>query len=116
MTEKPSKNIEISERDGRTTIIFKKAALKGRVSSSQVLDAILIAAQMQAEKYIEKLSRGAPLDPNEIKALKELADITKLQVEVPKSEALAIIQPPESELAKQKLYSLLAERIKNEPS
>lgn len=112
MTETPTKNIEISDRDGKTTIVFRKAALKGRVTSGQVLNTILVAAQMQAEKYIEKLSRGAPLDTNEIRALKELADITKLQLVDNKQDQMQLLPAPEeSELAKQKLYSLLAERL-----
>lgn len=76
-------NVEITKReDGRTQIVFKKAILKGKVSSADVLNTILIAARMQAEKYIDKLSRGAPLDTSEVKALKELAEITKLEVPV----------------------------------
>lgn len=108
----PTKNIDIKEVNGKTTIIFRKAALKGRVTSGQVLNTILIAAQMQAEKYIEKLSRGAPLDTNEIKALKELADITKLQLIDRQVDQLQLLpMSEETEKTKQTLYSLLAERL-----
>ena len=54
--------IVIQEINDRTHIIFKKAALKGKATNADVHNAVLIAARMQAEKYIEKLSRGAPLD------------------------------------------------------
>lgn len=79
-TQTNDESINISQVDGRTRIVFKKAVLIGKVSSSDVLNTILIAARMQAEKYIEKLSRGAPLDVAEVKALKELAEITKLEL------------------------------------
>ncbi len=71
--------IVIQEINDRTHIIFKKAALKGKATNADVHNAVLIAARMQAEKYIEKLSRGAPLDTHEIRALKDLADICKIE-------------------------------------
>lgn len=74
-----NKQVEISEVNGRTQIVFKKALLKGKVTSGEVLNTLLIAAKLQAEYYISKLSRGSPLDSAEVKSLKELAEITKLE-------------------------------------
>ncbi len=70
----------IQGEDGRTKIVFKKAVLKGKVDRADVLNALMIAARMQVEKYIEKLSRGAPLDKDEIKSMKELSDIIKVEL------------------------------------
>lgn len=81
--EIPNKQINISEINGRTVIVSKKAVLKGKITSKEVLERILVAAGMQAEKYIEKLSRGAPLEPHEVKCLKELAEIAKIDVAEP---------------------------------
>ena len=110
--EEPTANVNIETREGKTTIVFRKAALKGKVSSGQVLSTILIAAQMQAEKYIEKLSRGAPLDVSEIKALKELAEITKMQVVTTDIQALpAAGNQPVLDEVKAGMYKLLSERL-----
>ena len=107
-------SLEITKRDdGRTQIVFRKAILKGRVTNIQVLNTILIAAQLQTELYIEKLSRGAPLDVSEIKALKELADITKLSCDNKLEGQLLLQQPSEdADQAKTKLYNLLSDRLK----
>lgn len=84
LAKKEDKQVEITIReDGRQQIVFKKSILKGKVSSADVLNTVLIAARLQAEKFVEKLSRGATLDNNEIKALKELAEISKLEVKLP---------------------------------
>ena len=84
--EKKNEQIDVSVVNGRTQIVFKKALLKGKVSQSQVLDTLLMAAQLQAEYLVKKLSRGAPLDAAEVKMMKELSEITKLTVETPKTE------------------------------
>lgn len=111
----PTENIEISKVNGRTQIVFKKAVLKGKVSSSDVLNTILIAARMQAEKYIEKLSRGAPLDTTEVKALKELAEITKL--EIPQSTKPELHPSSvEAEAVKSTLYQALTDRLTGKTS
>lgn len=70
----------IQSEDGKTRITFKKAILKGKVDRTDVLNALMIAARMQVEKYIEKLSRGAPLEPAEVKCMKELSDIIKVEL------------------------------------
>lgn len=108
-----SEQIEVSKReDGRHQIIFKKSILKGKVSSSDVLNTILIAARMQAEKYIIKLSKGATLDPTEVKALKELSEITKLEVSQPKeSQNTDAVQ---IDTIKSTLYTALMSRNKEE--
>ncbi len=104
--------VEITKReDGRTQIVFKKAIIKGKVSSADVLNTILVAARMQAEKYIEKLSRGAPLDTTEVKALKELAEITKLEAVVPQKVDI-VSDTPDMQSVKQTLYQALTARLK----
>ena len=108
-TEK-TENVEISQVNGRTQIVFRKAILKGKVSSSDVLNTILIAARMQAEKYIEKLSRGAPLEVQEVKALKELAEITKLEVTQPTKQE-GVIDSQTLDTVKSSLYQALTDKL-----
>lgn len=67
----------IKEANGNTVIIFKKTRVHGKCSPGELLDNILIASNMQVEKYMEKLSRGAPLDSSEVKALSLLAEVAK---------------------------------------
>ena len=46
-------SVEITKReDGKTQIVFRKAILKGKVTSADVLNTILIAARLQTERYI----------------------------------------------------------------
>lgn len=81
---KTKQQLEVTtDESGKTRIVFRKALLKGKVEKSDVMNALLIAARMQVEKYIEKLSRGSPLDPAEIKAMKELAEIIKIDIPQP---------------------------------
>lgn len=81
MEDIKTKQLEVTtDESGKTKIVFRKALLKGKVEKSDVMNALLIAARMQVEKYIEKLSRGSPLDPAEIKAMKELAEIIKIDI------------------------------------
>lgn len=108
MTEE--KQLEVTETNGRTTIVFRKAKLRGKATQTEVLDTILIAAKMQAEYYIKKLSLGAPLDNSEVKALKELAEITKLEVVV-KEHIVEQNQPSAIESVKSSLYAALAEKL-----
>lgn len=105
-----TENVEISQVNGRTQIVFKKAILKGKVSSSDVLNTILIAARMQAEKYIEKLSRGAPLEVAEVKALKELAEITKLEIAQP-TKPEGFIDSASLDTVKSTLYQALTDKL-----
>lgn len=105
-----TENVEISQVNGRTQIVFRKAILKGKVSSSDVLNTILIAARMQAEKYIEKLSRGAPLDTTEVKALKELAEITKLEVNAP-AKPEGFVDAQSLDTVKSTLYQALTDKL-----
>lgn len=103
--------VSITEVDGRRQIVFKKSILKGKVTSADVLNSVLMAARMQAEMYIEKISRGSMLDTAEVKALKELADITKLEVKpeeklgdnIPTTDSLTSI--------KSTLYQALTEKL-----
>lgn len=107
----PNNSLEITtDESGRNKIVFRKAVLKGKVSSSDVLNTILIAARMQAEKYIEKLSRGAPLEPAEIKALKELAEITKLEIQMPQ-KAEGTLNGEVLQTVKTSLYQALTDKL-----
>lgn len=107
----PNNSLEITtDESGRNKIVFRKAVLKGKVSSSDVLNTILIAARMQAEKYIEKLSRGAPLEPAEIKALKELAEITKLEIQMPQKTE-GTLNGEVLQTVKTSLYQALTDKL-----
>jgi len=110
--EVKNEQVQISEVNGRTQIVFKKAQLKGKVTSSEVLQTLLVAAKLQGEYYIKKLSRGSPLDSSEVKSLKDLADITKLEVteaqkEIKQSESITI------DSIKATLYTALTEKLKD---
>jgi hypothetical protein len=110
LTKQEGKQLEITEKDGKTTIVFRKAILKGRVSSSEVLNTILIAAKMQAEYYIKKLASGSPLEIAEVKALKDLGDITKLEatsVEEPNRKDNSIL----TEVVSKNIYDALTEKL-----
>ncbi len=98
--------------DGRDQIIYRQTALKGRATPADLMRVILIAARMQAEKFVEKLSRGAPLDPSEIKALKELADIAKVDIGSVNTNTLHLEPPEVVDKLKQTLYQALTERSK----
>lgn len=109
--ENEDKSLEIVKlEDGRNQITFRKAALKGKVSSADLLNTILIAARMQTEKLIEKLSRGAPLEAHEVKQLKELAEIAKIDVNQPNQQMQPL--PTENiDKIKQTLYQALTEKL-----
>lgn len=108
------KQIEIKQIEGRTQIVFKKAILKGKVTTEDVLNSVLIAARMQAEKYIEKLSRGAPLDVQEVKALKELAEITKLEIRMPESKQVQLNATIDIDQVKANLYTALTSKLQQQ--
>lgn len=109
VTSHQGKQLEITEKDGKTTIVFRKAILKGKVSSADVLNTILIAAKLQAEYYIKKLSSGSPLDNSEVKALRDLGEITKLESN--DSEEVKSQTPILTEVLKSSLYDQLAEKL-----
>ena len=101
--------VEISKINGRTQIVYHKALLKGKVSSSQLLETIRMAAQMQGEILVKKLSRGSQLDSSEVKQLKDLAEIAKLEVssqEVKKTEDL-----PQIVSIKETILAALTEKL-----
>lgn len=110
VTEEKNEQIEIIKKGNRTEIVYKKALLKGKVSSEDVLNTLLMAARMQGEYYISKLSRGSPLDVAEVKALKELAEITKLELKTPEkkeTQTTAI----DIDTVKNSLYTALTEKL-----
>ena len=102
--------LEITEINGRTQIVFKQAILKGKVTQEKLLNTILIAAQMHVETLVKKLSRGAPLEASEVKQLKDLAEITKLQIETPET---AITNNTINLSSNSELYAQLAEKLKS---
>lgn len=97
--------------DGRNQIVFRKAHLKGKITSKELLDTILIAAKIQAELFIEKLSRGTSLEVAEIKALKELSEIAKIDVQEATRPSLQTNSEGIDRL-KQSLYQALTEKSK----
>lgn len=101
--------IEISKINGRTQIVFKKANLKGKVLGSQVLQTLLVAAQLQGEYLIKKLSRGSPLDSSEVKQLKDLAEIAQLEVSTP--EVRKIEDLPQISSIKETILAALTEKL-----
>jgi len=113
MTEKTSEALEITKlEDGRNQIVFRKAALKGKVTSADVMNVILIAARMQTEKLVEKLTRGATLDASEVKMLKELAEIAKIDVPI-QPQQLQQLPNENVDNIKAKLYQALTEKLSN---
>jgi len=111
LTKAEGQQLEITEINGRTQIVFRKAILKGKVTQSEVLNTLLIAAKMQGEYYIKKLSKGAPLDTSEVKALKELAEITKLQCDAP--EVKKVEETVQMNDIKSVLYAALTEKLRD---
>lgn len=110
VTSQVGQQVEIKEVEGRTQITFRKAILKGKVTSAEVLNTILIAAKLQAELYIKKLGTGTPLEVQEVKALKELSEITKLEAPEQKSQKPQDFIDIDS--VKANLHSLLSEKLK----
>ena len=109
-----NKQVDIQEVNGRTQITFKKAILKGKVSKGQLIDTILMAAQMHAETLVKKLSRGAPLDPSDVKALKELAEIAKIEVqELQQQPVLQPVQELSLKMLSTQIYEKLTESKKD---
>ncbi len=104
------KSLEITRlEDGRNQIVFRKAALKGKVSSADLLNVIMIAARLQVEKLIEKLTRGAPLEASEVKQLKELAEIAK--IDTPTQSIIPQQSVENIDKIKQTLYQALTEKL-----
>ena len=115
-----TKQLEVTtDEDGKTRIVFRKAALKGKVIKEDVMNALMIAARMQVEKYIEKLSRGAPLSVEEIRAMKDIGEIMK--IDIPQSNqqvtnntlVLSNQEPKQLESVKASLYAALTNTLGN---
>ncbi len=105
-------SLEITKlEDGRSQIVFRKAHLKGKVTSADLMNVVLLAARMQVEKYIAKLSRGAPLEPAEIKALKELADIAKIDVPQVTNNTMVVQNAQDVDQLKTTLYHALSNKL-----
>jgi hypothetical protein len=113
LTKKEPQQLDIEQIEGKTKIIFKKADLKGKVSQSDIMDMALVAAHMQIQKYIEKLSRGAPLEKEEVKALTELAALSKQQVVVVEKESdFTTVGTADVQQLKSNLYKALIDKTK----
>lgn len=94
-----------------TRLRYQKRQLSQIVSSEDVLDAVLVAARLQAEKYIEKLSRGSELGPKEISALKCLAEIAKSESAPTRNLVIGDkLDTDNIKEIKKSLYATLAER------
>jgi len=104
--------IEISVReDGRSQIVYKKNTLKGTATPKEVMNMVLVAARLQAEEYVKKLSRQQSLTPFEIKALKELSDIAKNGIGGDDKATTQVVEPMALESVKANLYKALTEKI-----
>lgn len=113
ITKKEPQQLDIEQVEGKTKIVFKKASLSGKVVQSDIMDMALVAAHMQIQKYIEKLSRGAPLEKDEVKALTELAALAKQQVVViDKSDEFTTVQSTDVQQLKSNLYKALLDKTK----
>jgi hypothetical protein len=115
----PKENqLSIEKIEGKTKIVFNKAKITGSASQKDLMDLVLVAANMQAQKLIEKLSRGAPLDRDEIKSLTELANIAKTQIVITTSEkddGFVNVDTAQVQQLKSDLYKALAAKTKEKP-
>ena len=87
ITKKEPQQLDIEQIDGKTRVVFKKAAIQGKVAQQDIMDMALVAAHMQLQKLVEKLGRGAPLDKDEVKMIAELSNLAKTQVVVVEKES-----------------------------
>lgn len=81
-----TKQISIDKLNDRTVITYKKSKLVGLVAPSDVMNRVLLAASMQAEKYIERLAKGETLTDKEVTSLSQLAALTKIQTQSEQEE------------------------------
>lgn len=110
----PKENqLSIEKIEGKTKIVFNKAKISGSSSQKDLMDLVLIAANMQVQKFVEKLSRGAPLDKDEIKSLTELANLAKTQIVVTANEKDEYVNVDAAQVQQLKsdLYKALANKI-----
>ena len=114
MSDLEPKNLQldISKVNGKTKIIYNKAKIEGTATQKDLMDLLVLAATMQAQKYVEKLSRNAPLDRDEVKALTELANLAKTNVVVVKEELYEQVDSKTNTQAiKENLYKALKEKL-----
>lgn len=104
--------LSIEKVEGKTKIVFNKAKIQGSASQKDLMDLVLVAANMQVQKFVEKLSRGAPLDKDEIKSLTELANLAKTQIVVQKTDndEFVTVDTVQVQQLKQDLYKKLVEK------
>jgi hypothetical protein len=104
----PKENqLSIEKVEGKTKIVFNKAKITGTSSQKDLMDLVLIAANMQVQKFVEKLSRGAPLDKD------ELANLAKTQIVVTANEKEEYVNVDAAQVQQLKsdLYKALANKI-----
>lgn len=107
------KQLEITKLDGKTKIVYNKAKITGSATQKDLMDMLVLAASMQAQKYVEKLSRGAPLDKDEIKSLTELAQLAKTNVVVVKDDNYETVDSTtDTQALKANLYKALTDKLK----
>ena len=106
--------LTIEKIEGKTKIVYNKAKITGNATQKDLMDLLVLAASMQAQKYVEKLSRGAPLDKDEIKSLTELAGLAKTNVVVVKEQESDYVTVDSTKVQQLKgdLYKALTERLK----
>lgn len=105
--------LQIEKIGGKTKIVYNKAKITGSATQKDLMEMLVLAASMQAQKYVEKLSRGAPLDKDEIKSLTELAQLAKTNVVVVKDDTYTEIDSnTNTQALKANLYKALTEKLK----
>lgn len=111
--EPKNSQLDISKINGKTRIIYNKAKIEGTATQKDLMDMLVLAATMQAQKYVEKLSRGAPLDKDEVKSLTDLANLAKTNVVVVKEELYEQVDSKtNTEAIKENLYKALTEKLR----
>jgi hypothetical protein len=105
-----TKAISIDKLNDRTVITYKKSKIVGLATPSDVMNSVLIAARMQAEKYIEKLAKGDTLTDKEVSALAQLASITKIQTTPEAIDKLTVTSATDVEILKSTFYAKLLEK------
>ena len=111
--EKKDTQLQIEKIEGKTKIIYNKAKIQGSATQKDLMDMLILAASMQAQKYVEKLSRGAPLDKDEIKSLTELAQLAKTNVVVVTEEKYENVDSStNTSQLKANLYKVLTDKLK----
>jgi hypothetical protein len=106
------KAVSIEKVNDRTVITYKKSKIVGLATPADVMNSILVAARMQAEKYIEKLAKGETLTEKEVTALSQLASITKTTViiDTHQQQTPTVQNATDIEVLKSNIFARLADK------